>query len=222
MTVRPCFTRPTVGASVPGQQLQQRRLAGPVDADDPDAIAGSEPPGRTRQQHLVPASEVDVFHVDDVLAQPLGGEPLEFQSITRRGYVVDECVRRVDAELRLRGSGRSAASQPGQLLAHQILPTYLRRSRLPLAFGLGQHKGGVPAFIHVNVAVMNLPGPLANLIEEPAIVGHHHHRRRPRSQMLSQPGNRLHVEVVGGLVEHDQIVFTQQQFGQRTTATFAP
>ena len=92
-----------------------------------------------------------------VLAQPLGGEPLQLQPVARRGHVVDQRVGRVDPELRLRGPRRRAAAQPGQLLAHQVLPAYLGGRRLPLALGLGQHERGVPAVVGVDDAVVHLP-----------------------------------------------------------------
>ncbi len=38
--------------------------------------------------------------------------------------------------------------------------------------------------------------------------------------MLSQPGNCFDVEVVGGLIEHNQVMVAQQQFGQGTATTF--
>ena len=39
--------------------------------------------------------------------------------------------------------------------------------------------------------------------------------------VLGEPGDRLDVEVVGRLVEHDQVVVAQQQGGQRAAAALA-
>ena len=71
-----------------------------------------------------------------------------------------------------------AAAQPGQLLADQVLPAHLGGGGLPLPLGLGEHERGVPALVGVDDAVVHLPGPLADRVEEPAVVGDHDQRRR--------------------------------------------
>jgi hypothetical protein len=54
-----------------------------------------------RQEDAVTALEVDVLDVDDVLAETLGGELLELESVPRRRLVVDQGRRGVEPELRL-------------------------------------------------------------------------------------------------------------------------
>ena len=114
-----------------------------------------------------------------------------------------------------------AAAQPGQLLADQVLPPRLRGRGLPLPLGLGQHERGVPALVGVDDPVVHLPRPLAHGVEEPAVVGDHHQRGRPVREVVGQPGDRLDVEVVGGLVEDDQVVVVEQQRGQRAAPPLA-
>ena len=63
------------------------------------------------------------------------------------------------------------ATQPGQLLADEVLPAASRRPRLALALGLGQHERRVAALVGVDHAVVDLPRRLADLVEEPAVVG---------------------------------------------------
>ena len=77
------------------------------------------------EQHPIAAREVDVLDVDDVLAEPLGGEPLELEPVARRRHVLDEGVGGVDAELRLGRAGGRTPAQPGELLADEVLPPYL-------------------------------------------------------------------------------------------------
>ena len=45
--------------------------------------------------------------------------------------------------------------------------------------------------------------------------GHHHERGRTARQVPGQPVDRLDVEVVGRLVEHDQVVVAEQEPRQR-------
>ncbi len=128
-TVRPCRTCPADGASSPVEQRQHRRLAGPVDPHDPDPVPRPEPPGGVGEQDPVAADQVDVLDVDHVLAEPLGREPLQLEPVPRRRHVLDQRVRCLDPELRLRGPGRRPAAQPGQLLADQVLPARLGGGR---------------------------------------------------------------------------------------------
>ena len=183
--VRPCLTLPTSGASAPDSSDSTEVLPAPLTPTMPTRSPGPEPPGRVRQQLPGAAGEVDVLDVDDVLAEPLGGEPLELEPVPRRRHVLDQLVGRVDAELRLGGPGRRAAAQPGQLLADQVLPPGLRGRGLALPLGLGQHEGGVPALVGVDDAVVHLPRRLADRVEEPAVVGDHDQRGR-----TGRPGGR--------------------------------
>ena len=210
-----------VGLEVAGEEGEQRRLAGTVHAHDPDAVAGTQPPGHVREQHPLAAAQVDVLDVEHVLAEPLGGEPLQLEPVTRWRHVVDERVRGIDAELRLRGPRRRAASQPGQLLAHQVLPPGLGGAGLSLPLRLGQHVRRVTAVVLVDDGVVDLPRPVAHRVEEPAVVGDHHERRRPPGEVARQPVDRLDVEVVGGLVEDEQVVVAEEQPGQRAASSLA-
>ena len=219
--MRPCLHPAGGGRELAGEQREHRGLAGAVDADEADPVAGAEPPGGVREQRPLAAHQVDVLEVDDVLAEPLGGEPLQLEPVARRRHVVDQRVGGVDPELRLRGPRRRAAAQPGQLLAHQVLPAHLRGRRLPLPLGLGEHERGVPALVGVDDAVVHLPGRLADRVEEPPVVGDHDQRGRARGEVGGQPGDRLDVEVVGRLVEHEQVVVAEQQRGQRAAAALA-
>ena len=142
-------------------------------------------------------------------------------SRSRGGAVVDQGVGRVDAELRLRRTRRGTAPQPGELLAGEVLPARLGGGRLPLALGLGEDVRRVAALVGVDRAVVHLPRRLADRVEEPPVVGHHDQRARQGDEVSGQPGHGLDVEVVGRLVEHDQVVPRQQQGGERAAAPLA-
>ena len=159
------------------------------------------------------------MQVEYVLSQPADCKALQHKRIPRWGLVGDQRVGRLDAELRLGGAGRRAAPQPGQLLSHQVAPTRLgpRDDSHPL--GAGQYVGRIPAVIAVDGAVVHLPRPRAHLVEEPPVVAHHHQRLSPPSgQVASQPTDRLDVEVVGRLVEHQDVMPGQQHRDQRGAA----
>ena len=87
-----------------------------------------------------------------------------------------------------------------------------------VALGAGQHVGGVAAVERVHDAVVDFPGLGADFVEEPAVVGDHEEGALvgpPAGlQVPGQPGDAFDVEVVGGLVEHDDVVVLDQELGQ--------
>ena len=222
-TVRPLLDPAAVGSSSPASSRSTEVLPAPLTPTRPTRSPGPSRQVACESSCPLAADQVDVLEVEDVLAEPLGGEPLQLEPVARRRLVLDQRVGGVDPELRLRGAGRRAAAQPGELLAHQVLPPGLRGRRLPLPLGLGQHEGRVAAVVHVDDAVVHLPGRRADRVEEPAVVGDHHERGRYAAdrQVPGQPGDRLDVEVVGGLVEDHQVVVAEQQPGQRAAPALA-
>ena len=123
----PRSTTPCDGASVAGQQAQQRRLARAVDAHDADAVAGAEAPRDAPQERPVAELDRRVLDVEHRLAEPSGREAQQLGAVARLGLVGDQRVGRVDAEARLGRARRRAAAQPGELLAQQVATALLAR-----------------------------------------------------------------------------------------------
>ena len=69
--------------------------------------------------------------------------------------------------------------------------------------------------------MVDLPDLRRHLIQEIPVVGDHHHRRSKVGQVALQPSNSLEVQVVGGLVQHQQVGVTQEGFRQRRPRAFA-
>ena len=155
----------------PGDEAEQGGLAGAVRPEDARALPGADVP-RDLAQHLVPVeAHAGVLEVDDVPAQAGDGQALQLQRVAHRRDVGDELVGGLDAEPRLGRAGRGAAAQPGQFLAHEVLPPGLGGGRDAVALDAGQHIGRVAALEGLDGAVVHLPGGGADLVEEPAVVG---------------------------------------------------
>ncbi len=169
--------------------------------------------------------DADVEDVDDVLAEPRCRHLLEHDGVARGRLVGDQLVGGVDAELRLRRTRGGAAAQPGQLLAHQVLPLGLGRRGVPVTLDALQDVGRVAALERLDDAVVDLPGRVADLVEEPPVVGHDEQpagvRGPARLEVSGQPGDALDVEVVGRLVEEQHVVVADQQRSQRDPAALA-
>ena len=95
-----------------------------------------------------------------------------------------------------------------------------------MALRPGEHERGVATVVGVDHpgalgTGVHLPRPVADGVEEPAVVGDHHQRGRTTDQVLGEPRDRLDVEVVGRLVEDQQVDVVEQQAGQRAAAAFS-
>ena len=83
---------------------------------------------------------------------------------------------------------------------------------------LGLEVGRVVALVGVGLAAVELEDPLGDVVEEVPVVGDGQDGAGVRRQVVLQPLHRLGVEVVGGLVEQQQVGLLEQQLAQRDAA----
>ena len=225
-TVTPTLRLPAASGTLAGDRAQQRRLAGAVDPDDAGALARRQAPGDVVEQHPVADSDARVEQVDDVLAEPGRREPHELDVVARGRLVGDEGVRRVDAELGLARAGGRAAPQPGELLAQEVVAPLGGDPGHPLALGLGEHEGRVATLVgECTDARVDLPRLGRDGVEEPPVVGDGDDGvvgpGVPLDEVVGEPGDALDVEVVGRLVEQEEVGRGDEQGGQRDPAALA-
>ena len=72
------------------------------------------------------------------------------------------------------------------------------------------------------MAAVEFEDPAGDIVEKIAVVGDRDHGAWKVLQEAFQPGNRLGVEMVGGLVENQHVGIRQQQPAQRDAALLAP
>ena len=89
------------------------------------------------------------------------------------------------------------------------------------ALALLVEPGGVVALEGDAAAAVELEDPAGDVVEEVAVVGDGDDRARVLLQMPFEPGDRLGVEVVGGLVEQQQVGLLQQQPAEGDAAPLA-
>ena len=152
-------------------------------------------------------AEADVVQLDDLVPQPGRAQVQVGDAHPGRGLApaLDHGGGRLDAGLGLAAAGRRAPPQPGQLLAGQVAAGGLGRVGLGLAGGLGFEVGGVAAVVHVAPAPVQLQDPGGDPIQQVAVVGDQHQPAPVLGQPVLQPVDAVDVEVVGGLVEHQQV-----------------
>ena len=203
------------GCDGPGDEAQQGRLARAVGADDAGAFTGCDAPLDIPQDFATVEGHRNIEQIDDILTQPGGRQFRELDRVAQRRYVLDQLVGGLDPEFRLRRPRRRPAPQPGQFLLHQVLAFGLHRRRLTVPLHPLQDVGRVSAVERFDDPVVHLPGRGGDLVEEPAVVCHHQQSTgitRPAfPQVLGQPGDAFDVEVVGRLVQDDDVPVAHQQ-----------
>ncbi len=125
-----------------------------------------------------------------------------------------QCLEPALDLLRLRGLVAEAVDE---LLDVGDLPG-LARSR-----GLGHSNAllaehdelGETAHVLGGGAAGHLDHPLCDVVDEIAVVGNEEQRSRPGRELLLEPQHRVDVEVVGRLVEHQDVRLLEQEPGQR-------
>ena len=213
-----------VELALPGQRLDQRRLAGPVGADQRHVLAALEPQLEVVEQRALADPQRPVLDLEHHASRPLGRLEGEAERLAVAGVARDpvDLLQLLHARLRLArpSAGPEAVDEPleprdlGLLLLDRPPERQLAR-RLLLA-------PGVPGALEEAAAAgLELEHRGAHRLQEPAVVRHQHDGGVERLQMRFQPLERLDVEVVGGLVEQQQVGIAGQRAGQRRARELA-
>ena len=101
-------------------------------------------------------------------------------------------------------------------LARLVLAAFLLQALLFLV-----EPGGVIALVGNAAAVVELEDPAGDVVEEVAVVGDDQDGARIVAQMAFQPVHAFGVEMVGRLVEQQQLGLVEQQPAERDAAAFA-
>ena len=117
--------------------------------------------------------------------------------------------------LRLAATGLGTTPQPGQFAPGEVPPPVLGRRGLLLTLGPGLEVGGVAALMEEVGAPVELEHAGGDPVEEVAVVGDDDQAARVGGQPVLEPGHRGEVEVVGRLVEDQQLAGGGQDPGQR-------
>ncbi len=207
-----------VEVALPGERGDQRRLARAVGADERHVLAALEPELELVEQLPLPDPQLPVLDLEDHAAGPLGRLEGEAQRLAVARVARDpvHLVELLLARLGLAGAGAGAEARDealqrgdlGLLLLDRATQRELAR-RLLLA-------PRVPGALEVaRAAALELQHRGADRLEEPAVVRHEHDRRVERLQVRLQPLERGDVEVVGRLVEQEQVGIARERAGQR-------
>ena len=128
-----------------------------------------------------------------------------------------QIVEGVDARLSLRRTRLRLATNPLQLVAIAVLVALaLSRRSVDTLLTLSQIVR-IVAVVVVEAALLQFENVAAHAVEKIAVVRNHQQRAARRGQILLQPLGHLGIEVVGRLVQNQQIALAQQYACQRNT-----
>ena len=203
---------------------EQRRLAGAVGADDADDAAG-----RQRERQIVDQQPVAVALAQLLRPRPprrRGAAPAGSRSRPFRAaallFLAAQRLVGADARLAL---GLPRARRHADPLELALQRPLARRRLLLLAaqpLALLVEPGRVVPLERNAAPAIELEDPAGDVVEEVAIVRHRHHRAGVLLRGSARARRRtLGVEVVGRLVEQQQVGLLQQQPAERHAPAFA-
>ncbi len=133
----------------------------------------------------------------------------------------DQLLVARQARLGLRAFALGVRAHPFELGGDRALAALVRARFLGQARLLLLEPARVVALVGDAPAAVELEDPAGDVVQEVAVVGDRDDRALVLGQVLLEPRDRLRVEVVGGLVEQQQVGRAQQQPAQRHAAALA-
>ena len=206
-----------VGLLLTGEHLEQRGLAGAVGADDADDAGLRQREGQVLDEELVAEALVQALDLDHLVAEAVArrDEDLELgvAAFGRLG-LLEQLVVGGEAGLALGLAGLGRHAHPLELLVEGPLAVGRLLLLLGEAGGLLLEPARVVALERDAPAAVELEDPAGHVVEEVAVVGDGHDGPGVVPQEPLQPRDRFGVEVVGGLVEQQQVGGGEQEAAQ--------
>ena len=214
--------RAAVGRLLADDHAEERGLAGAVGPDDADDAAGRQPEAHVLEQEAVAVSLGDVLGLDDEVAEVGPGRDLEDDALLAAfGLLAGELLVALEPGPVLGHAGAGRHADPLQLAGELLAPGrfLLLLERQPGLLLL--QPGGVIAFPGDALPAVELEDPLGDVVEEIAVVGDAHDGAGVFLQVAFEPGDALGVEVVGGLVQQEQVGPFQEDLAEGDASAFA-
>ncbi len=132
-----------------------------------------------------------------------------------------ELVIGVDARLGLGLAGARALLDPFALARDGALACRFLGAFLAQALFLDDEEGGIVALVRDALAAVKLENPAGDVVEEIAVMGDEDDAALVFAQRVLQPLDGFGVEMVGGLVEQEDVGGVEQELAQRDAAALA-
>ena len=200
------------------QKFQQGGLAASVRTDDADLVAAPEGGAEVAHDRGSSVAEADILGLDDLLS---GGRPLLEFDLCRAGALATfaplgaQGLEGADAALVPGAPCLHSLTQPGFLLGELLVECspllLLRLQRGTLPFEVGVVIAG-PA---CEVPPVEFDDACGEFPQEGAVVRDEEEGRLDLEQEVLEPEDRFEIEVVGRLVQQEDIGLSHQGAGQQ-------
>ena len=209
---------PARGLLHAGHHLQQRGFARAVGSHKRDLLAAPDVQIQPVVDRLVAVGLHHALQVHDALASALGLGEGEVDGLALVGD--DDALDALELLhpiLNLFGLGRLVAEllDEGLHVGDFLVLSLLHGDELRATLGPLAQESVVVAGEDVELAVGDVGHVVDDGVHESAIVADHEHGAAVALEKVLQPAHTLQVEVVGRLVEQQQVRLAQQQLGQR-------
>ena len=203
-------------------EAEERGFAAAVGAYDAHDAGGGQREGEVLVEQLVAVGLADAVDLQHLVAQtgPVGDEDFEVLFLLL-DVLVEQAVVGGQTGLALGVAGLGGHAHPFQL-ALQGLPSLALLLLLHgQTGGLLLEPGAVVALPGDALAAVKLEDPSGHMVEEVAVVGDGDDGALVLLQVLLQPVDAFGVEVVGGLVEEQDVGLLQEQAAEGHAAALA-
>ena len=221
----PELDRALGGRELAEQELDERRLARAVGADEADLVAAAQDEVEPADDgRLAGIGEAEGLRLDHPDARDLArGEAHLGHAVglAPGAALAAHLAEGLHAGLRALALGAGAAARPRLLLRELLL-----EGRAPLALGLlgldlAGEVGVVVAGPVGQLPAVELDDARGHAAEEGAVVGDEEDRHLRLQEEILHPEDRLQVEVVGGLVQEQQLGLGREGAGEEGAAAQA-
>ena len=216
--------RARIGRESAGQEVDERRLAGAIGADDSNSVAAHDAEREIAHDRAIAISFADPLGVDHQRARRLGvlrdhggraGRPYRLApSEAQIGKLPDA----PHVTLAARGDAVAHPVLLADNLPVELVPLKLLLLELGVAPGLERAKALVEA---ARAPAIEPDRGAGQVGEQPLVMADERQRRAALSQARLQPFDRDEIEVVGRLVEQQDVGLRAQGPDQRSPTRFA-
>ncbi len=208
-----------VGFFLPGDHPQQGGLARAVGSHDPDDAARGNGGRKPVEDEAVVEGLGDLVKFEDNVPEARTGRDVNLQIFAALfGFLREQFFVGADACLSLGLARLGRHADPFEFAFERLLALrfgfLLEADALLLLF----EPGGVVALPGDAVAAVEFEDPARHVVEEVAVVGDGDDGALVVAQVMFEPCHGLGVEVVGGLVEQEDIGFGEQEPGEGDAA----
>ena len=211
-----------IGLYLAQQQFDECRFAGTVVAHDAHLLEAGEVIVEVIQDNLLLATVIEgLAHILalEYLASDIDGGSLQAY-LTLLDSLLGHFLQLIEGILSISSlvsTSLRLAAHPVQFTTIEVLRMFYFGTEIVHALLSLLQIVGVVATIRVDGLVIQLQDDIAYLVQEETIVCHHENRLVATVQIPFQPFYHLQVEVVGRLVEHQEVWLVDENIGKGDT-----